>query len=90
MKVLYSLLIKTIGADDSRASHRRKMRGVTASSKNYSEVGKWACKHKQSFVNFPIDRSKLTCQIHENGNFSEQCKFLNNFGTMYDASGTFK
>ena len=39
---------------------------------------------KKSYVDNPVDKSKLTCLIHENVHFLEKCKVLNDFGTRYD------
>ena len=44
----------------------------------------------QRYVDHSIDKSKLTCLIHGNFHSSEQCKFINDFGTKYAAGSPFK
>ena len=90
MTDLQNLLIKTTKADTKRDDRSRKMRGVSALSKNYPRMGKHAFKSKKSYVDFPRDRSELTSLIHFHGQSLEQCKLLNEFVTKYAAASTFK
>ena len=73
-----------------RAGNIRKIRGVAASSKSYSEVVNHSGNLNQRYVDHSIDKSKLTCLIYGKFHSSEQCKFLNDFGARYDARRTFK
>ena len=66
------------------------MIGVSASSKAYSEVGNHSGNLNQRYIDHPRYRSKLTYLVHGNVHSSEECKFLNEFGTRYSASRTFK
>ena len=53
-------------------------------------MGKRASKRNQRYVDCPRYRSKLTYMIHDNVHYSEQCKLLNDFGTRYASTRTFK
>ena len=76
--------------DYKRSGNIRKIMGVAASSKSYSEVVNHSGNLNQRYVYHSIDKSKLTCLIHGNFHSSEQCKFINDFGARYDARRTFK
>ena len=81
---------KTTRVDSNRDGNSRQMSGVSASSKAYSEVGNHSGNLNQRYIDHLIDRSKLTYLMHGNFHSSEQCKFLNDFGTRYDARRTLK
>ena len=66
------------------------MRGESASSTFYSEMGKCAGNCKKRYVDSPRYRSKLTCLIHGIGNSSDEFKVLNNFVTKYAKCRHFK
>ena len=52
-------------------------------------MGNRTRKRKQRYVECMKDRSKLRSLIHGNIHFSEQCKVLNDFGTMYASRRSF-
>ena len=58
--------LKTTIVYSNHDGHSRQIRGVAVSSKAYSEVGNHSGNIKQSYVDCPRDRSKLTCIIHGN------------------------
>ena len=81
---------KTTRVDSNRDGNSRQMSGVSASSKAYPEVGNHSVNLNQRYIDHPRYRSKLTYLVHGNVHSSEECKFLNEFGTRYSESRTFK
>ena len=53
-------------------------------------MGKHAGNIKQRHIDHPRYRSNLICIIHGNGHSSENYKVLNDFGTRYATSRTYK
>ena len=59
------------------------MRGESALSNTYSEMGESSGKRRKRYVDHPKDISKLTCLIHVPGHSSYICKVLGDFGSKY-------
>ena len=68
--VVEPLYLKTTIKDDNSYDHSSKMRGLSSSSKSYSEMGSLTDKRKKMRVDRPRHRSKLTCMIHGPGSSS--------------------
>ena len=66
------------------------MRGESALSTTYSDIGKRTVKRKKGYIDHPRDRSKLTCLINGLINSSDECKVLKYFGTKYAKGRPFK
>ena len=66
--VVKTFLQKTTRTDDNNASNRSQMRGESASSKIYFNMGKLIGKYKQMYVDHPRDISILTYLINGPGN----------------------
>ena len=66
------------------------MRGLSASSKTYSNIDKSCGKNKQSYAYNLSDRSKLTCMMNVPGHSWKQCKVLNYVDTRYTKIRPFK
>ena len=53
-------------------------------------MGKRSGKRNQGYVDHPRRISQLTCLVHDPGYSSNKFKLINNFGTKYTQSETFK
>ena len=80
---------KPTRADANRAVQIRKNRGEVASSWDCPKQGEISGKRIKGYVDSLTGKSK-PCLIHGPGHFSEECKFLENFGTKYAKSGNTK
>ena len=81
---------KSTIADSNCNFHSRQMRGESASSKHYSNMGKQTGKRKKNCVYHLRDQLKLTCLVHGPGYTTDECKALNGFGTKYAKGRDFK
>ena len=59
------------------------MKGEAVLSNTYYEMSESSGKIRKSYVDYPKDRSKLTCLIHGPGHSSDECKVLVEFGFKY-------
>ena len=58
---------KPTRADAKRDGHIRKIRGEAASSNSYSETSESTGKHRNRYLDHPMDRSKPICIMHGQG-----------------------
>ena len=72
---------KLTRADANRADHRSIRRRYAVLSITFSEINESAVKHINRYADHPMDRSEITCTIHEPGHSSDECKVLGDFGS---------